>query len=237
MDIYLNWRVADQKKNQYSQEELKKKFRGSRADRVFSAIMGKDLMSYVGAINTIFTPPKSEGIFFVFAENKQIEFANLIDPSRGSGKIGPTTFLKPRHSPLVPDSPKGSNPAQMWRNMASLKGIGASYRQAGIGSSLHIAFNKTTCDVHVDRAGFIRKDAMGRVTWDHNGMLRHLMIDLASDYRDEIALPLVSMGINDNNHNPILSATIAPWLAVDLPSRENENKGSISFGLGVSGTF
>lgn len=82
----------------------------------------------------------------------------------------------------------------------------------------------------------MKKDAMGRVTWDHNGILRHMMIDLASDFRDKVPLPLVSMGVTGAENRPILTATLAPWLAVDLPSKENDNKWSMTIGMALGGT-
>lgn len=236
MGAYLRWAVRDYKDSDYSQAQLREKFSGSRADTVFEAVMGQSLLPFVGHIRQIFLPPRSEGIHFKFAAGRRKDFVELIDPSRKVGKIGPDLFLEKGNSPLIPDDPGPANPGQLWRKLSSLKGIGASYRQAGIGSSLHVAFNEDECDIHVDRAGFVKKDAMGRVTWDHNGLIRHVLVDLASDFRDKAPLPLVSMGITDSQNRPIVSATLAPWLAIDLPSRENNNRASWTLGMGLSGT-
>lgn len=237
MGVYLNWGISDHKDNDYTQTELRTKLTGSPADLVFFALMGERLLPFVGHIKQIFLPPRSEGVHFKFAPGKQKEFAWLIDPTRHLGKIGPMLFTKPGSSPLIPDDPGALKPAQLWRKTASLKGIGASFRQEGIQSSLHVAFDDDYCDVHVDRAGYMKKDAMGRVSWDHNGLLRHLFIDLASDFRDKVPLPLVSMGVTGANDRPIIKATLSPWLAVDLPSKLNGNKWSMTVGMALSGTF
>jgi len=236
MGISVKWGLGDYKSSDYTQQELRSKFIGSRADIVFFSIMGAQLSPYIGKIRTLFRPPKSVGIHFDFAKGKQKEFAELIDPPRRLGKISPTTFQKPGHSPMIPDNPGHMKPAQIWRNAASLKGIGASYRSEGIGSSLHVAFNKDSCDIHVDRAGFVKRDAMGRVTWDLNGLLGHMTSDLLSDFTGKaMPLPLATLQIG-NEKLPIFEATLAPWLAIDLPSKANKQKWSMTVGMALSGT-
>jgi hypothetical protein len=84
-----------------------------------------------------------------------------------------------------------------------MNGIGASFRQADTGTSLHVAFNRVSCDVHVDRNGFVVRGPDGKVTWDLNGLLRHLTVDLAGD---KVPWFMVSAGWVDDDNRPIIQA-------------------------------
>lgn len=48
---------------------------------------------------------------------------------------------------------------------------------------------------------------------------------------------MVSGGVLNQNRQPVIEATLSPWLAIDLPSRENDGKREIKFGILISGKF
>jgi len=218
----------------HSQEELRKRWEVDRVDSVFRSFMGESFVPYIETISEIFTPPRSTGVHFYFARNMRERFVNLMYSK--AFPPGPITSLsmrkKPVNTPMVPDKPNDASAT--WRNIAAAKGIGTSFRSADTGLSLHVAFNKASCDIHVDRNGYIIKDANGNVYWDLNGLLRHFTVDLLSD-----GLPwiMVSGGVLNKNRQPVIEATLSPWLAVDLPSRENDGKREIKFGILIGGKF
>jgi len=217
-----------------SQEELRKRWEVDRVDSVFRSFMGESFVPYIETISEIFTPPRSTGVHFYFARNMRERFVNLMYSK--AFPPGPITSLsmrkKPVNTPMVPDKPNDASAT--WRNIAAAKGIGTSFRSADTGLSLHVAFNQASCDIHVDRNGFIVKNTSGNVYWDLNGLLRHFTVDLLSD-----GLPwiMVSGGVLNKNRQPVIEATLSPWLAVDLPSRENGGKREIKFGILISGKF
>lgn len=57
MAAYLKWGLSDYRESEYSQDQLRNKFIGSRADVVFTNMMGARLMPFVGHIKQIFMPP------------------------------------------------------------------------------------------------------------------------------------------------------------------------------------
>ncbi|MGH9660791.1 MAG: hypothetical protein ACRD96_19745, partial [Bryobacteraceae bacterium] len=61
-----------------------------------------------------------------------------------------------------------------------------------------------------------------------------LTVDLAGDKAPWL---MVSAGWVDNDSRPIIQATLSPWLAVDLPSRENDGKKEIKIGFMLGGRF
>jgi hypothetical protein len=129
----------------------------------------------------VFGPPQSTGLFFDFADGKRTDFIRRIDPRMAPPKkLSLAMREKPAEAALVPDNSLPDEPYARWRNAAAMNGIGASFRQADTGTSLHVAFNRVSCDVHVDRNGFVVRGADGKVTWDINGLLRHLTVDLAA---------------------------------------------------------
>jgi len=235
MTSYVGWNDGSDSADSYTQEQLRNRWEVGYADLVFKAMIGVDLLPYVGSIKKVFGPPQSTGLFFNFADGKRTDFIRRIDPRMAPPKkLRLAMREKPAEAALVPDNTLPDEPYARWRNAAAMNGIGASFRQADTGTSLHVAFNRVSCDVHVDRNGFVVRGADGKVTWDINGLLRHLTVDLAGDKAPWL---LVSAGWVDDDGRPIIQATLSPWLAVDLPSRENDGKKEIKIGLMVGGRF
>jgi hypothetical protein len=215
-----------------SQEELRKRWEVDYVDSAFKGFMDESFVPYIETISEIFTPPRSIGVHFYFAKGTRARFVDLMYSK--AFPPGPVTTLsmRKRPTPMVPDKPNDASAT--WRNIAAAKGIGTSFRSADTGLSLHVAFNTASCDIHVDRNGFIMKAADGRVYWDLNGLLRHFTVDLLSD-----GLPwiMVSGGVLNKNRQPVIEATLSPWLAVDLPSKENDGKFELKFGILIGGKF
>jgi hypothetical protein len=86
----------------------------------------------------------------------------------------------------------------------------------------------------VDRNGFIMKGPNGEVSWDLNGLLRHVTQDLAGDHA---AWAMVSAGVVDKEKRPIIQATLAPWVVVDLPSQKNGSRMEVKIGYALTGRF
>jgi hypothetical protein len=217
-----------------TQEELRKRWEVDYVDSVFKKFMDESFVPYIETISEIFTPPRSIGVHFYFANNLRKKFVDLVYSRAFPPPPVKSLSMRqqPANTPMVPDKPNDASAS--WRNIAAAKGIGTSFRSADTGLSLHVAFNKASCDIHVDRNGFIMKDAYGNVYWDLNGLLRHFTVDLLSD-----ALPwiLVSGGVLNKNRQPVIEATLSPWLAIDLPSRENGGQREIKFGILIGGKF
>jgi hypothetical protein len=235
MTAYIGWNNGSYSADSYTQEQLRNRWEVGYADLVFKALIGVDLLPYVGRIQKVFGPPQSAGLFFEFADGMRADFVRRIDPRMAPPKkLSMAMRQKPAEAALVPDNSLPDDPYGRWRNAAAMNGIGASFRQADTGTSLHVAFNRVSCDVHVDRNGFVMKDENGRVTWDLNGVLRHLTIDLAGDHAPWL---MVSAGWVDSDNIPIIQATAAPWLTIDLPSKENGGQWEMKLGYMVSGRF
>jgi hypothetical protein len=220
----------------YSQFELKQRWEVALAANEFKRIFNTSLLQFVLRIVKVFSPPASTGFHFEFAPGSREQFATLL----GARAFPPTKDLesalrapsKPRKAALIPDDP-GNTPDAAWRRLAAGNAIGASFREGGTGTSLHIAFSESFCDVHVDRHGFVVSEE-GKVHWDVNGLLRHLTIDLAGD---KVPRSLLSFGYVGRDKQPLFQATLSPWLAVDLPSRETGDRTAVKVGIALSGSF
>ncbi len=217
-----------------SQEELRNLPPAKDAARLFKALMRTQLWPFVGEIKEVFGPPKSEGVHFKFTPGKRDEFIRLVDPEALLNKVSLTMRKEGSRSPLIPDDQGRKDPNWLARRQAARNGLGISFRQEGIGRSLHVAYNQTACDVHVDRNGFVVCRADGSIHWNLNGLLRHLTVDLIPDKAPWAA---ASVGYRDKDQRPIIQATLAPWVAVDLPSRTNPGKTDLKIGLLLKGTF
>jgi hypothetical protein len=219
----------------YTQSELRDRWEVTYADTVFLSLIGVSLMPYVGTIIEVFAPPRSAGLHFLFAEGKREEFVRLVNPQAAPPKTLSLAMRKKTPDPaLVPDNPGPSDPSWGWRNAAAANGIGTSFRQSDTGTSLHVAYDLVSCDVHVDRNGFIMKDSSGQVWWDLNGLLLHVTQDLAGD---KAPWALVSAGYVDKYKRPIIQATLSPWLVIDLPSQDNGGRWELKIGYVLRGRF
>ena len=45
------------------------------------------------------------------------------------------------------------------------------------------------------------------------------------------------MAILDKRNRPVFQATLSPWLAVDLPSKDGPDRTAIKVGLAITGVF
>ena len=223
--------------NRLSQEDLRKLTPAKDAAELFKVLLRRPLWPFVGRIKEVFGPPKSAGLHFEFAKGTRDEFVRTVDPETIEKQISPLSRSmrdRRKKSPLIPDAPKRKEVNWAVRRLASLNGLGTSFRQEGIGQSLHVAYNRNECDVHVDRNGFVIRRADGTVHWHLNGLLRHLTVDLLPD---KAPWAVASFGYRDKHQRPIVEATLAPWVAVDLPSRTNRGKTDLKIGLLLQGRF
>lgn len=235
MTAYIGWGGGTYSADAYTQEQLRNRWEVGYAGLVFKNLIGVELMPYVGTIREVFGPPRSTGLLFYFAEGKRADFMRRIDPRLTPPKRMSLAMRdRPAQGALIPDNSLPEDRYARWRNAAAANGIGASFRQGDTGTSLHVAFNQATCDVHVDRNGFVVRDANGKVTWDLNGLLRHLTVDLAGD---KVPWLMGAAGVAGKDGRPIIEATSSPWLTVDLPSRENDGRMEIKIGYMISGRF
>src|SRR5262245_11241138 len=232
---------SNQTSKNTSQEELRELLSKSPATHRFLMLFKTPLDDFVGNILEVFKAPKAEGVDFEFAAGKRTEFLNLIDPSTIIGKTGPFTFSSPAAGQMVPDDPGPSNPDRVWRRLASAAGVGISYREPGLKSSLHIAIRQDGANVHVDREGFVTS-TNGRITYDPKQVLNHLSTDLASDY---VPVLISSLTVKDDDGRSTFQGNLAPWLEVNLPGStdiggglRNETEGIIGvrrFGIFQAG--
>jgi hypothetical protein len=220
--------------NDFNQEELWKLPPAQDAARMFQTLLRTSLRPFVGEIKEVFGPPKSVGLHFEFAPGKRDEFVRTVDPEALAKTMSLAMRPEAPKSPLIPDDQGRKDANWVARRQAARNGLGISFRQEGIGSSLHVAYDETDCDVHVDRNGFVIRRANGKVHWDLNGLLRHLTVDLIPDRAPWAA---ASIGYRDKQQRPLMKATISPWVAVDLPSRENEGQVELKIGVLFKGTF
>jgi hypothetical protein len=218
----------------HSQQELRQSPHTRQAARLFEAMLRTPLMPFVGRILEVFGPPKSVGFHFAFAPDQRERFVELVDPRALPKRMSLAMRREGSRSPLVPDDPGRSDPNWLARRQAARNGLGISFRQEGVEESLHVAYDRTECDVHVDRNGFVVRHPDGRVHWDLSGLLRHLTVDLIPDKAPWAA---VSVGYRDKRERPIVQATLAPWVAVDLPSKENGGRAEVKAGLLFKGNF
>jgi hypothetical protein len=235
MTAYVGWNSGTYSADDYTQDQLRDRWEVTYADTVFLGIIGVNLLPYVGSIIEVFGPPRSSGLHFRFADGTREEFIRRVDPQRAPPKTLSLAMRSKTPAPaLVPDNPRPSDPSWGWRNAAAANGIGVSYRQADTGTSLHIADDSYSADVHVDRNGFIMQGPNGETWWDLNGLLRHVTQDLEGDHA---AWAMVSAGVVDKEKRPIIQATLAPWVVVDLPSQENGGRWELKVGYALTGRF
>src|SRR5262245_49986332 len=129
---------SNQTSKNTSQEELRDLLSRSPATHRFLLLFKTPLDDFVGNILEVFKPPKADGVDVESVAGKTSEFLNLIEPSSVISKTGPLTFSGPAAGPMVPDAPGPTNPDRIWRRLASAAGVGISYREPGLKSSLHI---------------------------------------------------------------------------------------------------
>lgn len=215
--------------------ELRLKWELLFAANHFQRVFNVSLFPFIGRVVKVFTPPASAGLLFEFREGMRDSFATLV-----SKRAFPLKTLNeairavvPGSRAVVPDDPGVEHRDRWWRQAAAGAAIGQSFREEGTNTGLHIAFSKTLCDVHVDRNGFVL-NREGLTHWDLNGLLRHLTIDLAGD---KAPWALGSTVLLDRKRRPVLQATIGPWFAVDLPSRDANDRTAVKVGIQISGTF
>lgn len=216
-----------------SQIELRMRWEVAAAGDAFHRLFKVGLLGFVGHVVKVFSPPQSVGLLFQFGPGMRDQFAQLVDkrafPPKTLSAAMREQFVP---SVLIPDNPGRGHRDAWWRQVAAGAAIGASFREEGTDTSVHIAFNDTLCDVHVDRSGFaVDKD--GYPHWDLNNMLRHLTLDLAGD---KLPWVLLSGAVLDKRGRPIIQATLHPWIAVDLPSRDNDRT-AVKVGIMVTGNF
>jgi len=200
-----------------SQVELRMRWEVSEAVTQFKRLFNANLLSYVGRVVRIFSPPQSVGFLFEFGPGGYDAFSELVRNSTA----------------VTPDDPGVGAVDGWWREAAAGAAIGASFRERGKDTSVHISFNKTLCDVHVDRNGFVVSEG-GHEHWDVNGLLRHLTFDLAGDKAPWL---LPSVTYLDKHNHPAFNATLGPWIAVDLPSKDAVNSPGITIGIGIVGNW
>lgn len=234
MGLTLGFGRTSKKSNQNDQFTLRTRWEVGEAAQVFKRIFKTELMGFVGKVDTVFSPPASVGLLFDFEQGMRDQFLKLVD----STAFPPKTLqesLRKQFIPqiLVPDDPGIGHRDAWWRRAAAGAAIGASFREAGTQTSLHIAIGRDQADVHVDRNGFV-VDKDGYTHWDLNKLLSHLTIDLAGD-----KLPWVLLqGTYVNKHNrPIFQATLSPWIGVDLPSKDGPDRTALKVGFAITGSW
>jgi hypothetical protein len=218
-----------------SQFDLRTSWEVGEAAAVFQRIFHESLLRFVWKVDTVFSPPASVGLLFDFAPGGRDEFLRLVDAKA----FPPKTLAESMRREfvpqvLVPDDPGVGHRDAWWRKAAAGAAIGASFREAGTDTSLHIAIGKDQADVHVDRNGFV-VDRDGYTHWDLNKLLGHLTVDLAGD---KAPWALASVTYVNRRNRPIFQATLSPWIGVDLPSRENDlGRTAVKVGLAITGSW
>jgi hypothetical protein len=235
MGLEFGWGNNSKLNSNASQYELRTRWEVGLASREFQRIFHTGLLGFVGRVVKVFSPPQSTGLLFEFGPGMRDDFAKLVDRTAFPPKTLDAALQgkPPGRGGVTPDNPGAENRDAWWRRVAAGAAIGASFREEGSQTSVHIAFNDTQCDVHVDRNGFVTSDD-GYVHWNLNGLLRHLTIDLAGD---KLPWVLGSVAYVDKQNRPIFQATLGPWLAVELPSKEGIDRMGVTVGLMVVGSF
>ncbi|HEX2889777.1 hypothetical protein [Vineibacter terrae] len=232
-DLRFGWGNNSKLNSNASQYEMRMSWEVTTASAAFHRLFNQSLLGFVGRVVKVFSPPQSIGLLFEFGPGERDRFARLVD-NRAFPPKTLSEALREKFVPsiMIPDNPGPGHRDAWWRKLAAGAAIGASFREQGTDTSVHIAFNSTLCDVHVDRSGFaVTKD--GYPHWDLNNVLRHLTLDLAGD---KLPWVLGSVAYLGRNNRPIFQATLHPWLAVDLPSRDNDRT-AVKIGLMVTGNF
>jgi hypothetical protein len=216
-DFDFGWGNNSKQDSEPSQLELRGRWEVVEAVHQFQRLFHVNLLSFVVRVVRVFSPPQSVGFLFEFGPGEHGLFADLIKNSTA----------------VTPDNPGFDKRDTWWRGAAAGAAIGASFREEGNQTSVHIAFNDTLCDVHVDRNAFVVTE--GSFThWDLNSLLRHMTFDLAGDKAPWL---LVSATYLDKRNRPLFQATLGPWLTIDLPSRDGKDRTGITIGLAVVGSW
>jgi hypothetical protein len=233
---YVGWNHRNTSRPGSDQMSLRTSWPVSVAAAEFERIFQVPLLGFVGHVRAVFFPPQSVGLYFDFGPGMRQAFAQLVDKRAFPAQTLNEALMQKKALPgkIIPDDPGMNNQQAWWRKIAAGNAIGASFREAGVGTSLHVAFNESACDVHVDRNGFAMSDGNGNAHWDLNGLLRHMTVDLAGDKAPWL---LLSAGYVNARNRPIFQATLSPWLAVDLPSRETGRETNVKVGLAITGSF
>ena len=233
-NLEIGWGNNSKQDSSKSQFELRTSWEAADVSTHFRRIFHEGLLGYVGRVIKLFKPPQSSGILFEFGPGMYDKFAALIDqrafpPKDVSAALAETFVPKV----LIPDDPGPQNRDTYWRKLAAGAAIGTSFRERGTDTSVHIAFNNTLCDVHVDRNGFVVTDD-GYAHWSLNNLLRHASIDLLGDKAPWV---LISMTYVDRHKRPLVQATLGPWFAVDLPSKDAGDQTGVTVGVILVGRF
>lgn len=233
--LQFGWGRESAPNTRQSQFELRQRWEVGKAGTDFLRIFHTGLLAFVGRVVEVFSPPQSVGLLFEFGPGMRDPFVKLLDATAFPAKTLNQALRAPPTAPgtMIPDNPGVGNRDAWWRRIAAGAAIGASFREQGTDTILHIAFNQTLCDVHVDRNGFVMTDG-GYAHWNLNGLLRHLTMDLAGD---KVPWVLGSMTYVNRQNRPIFAATLGPWLAIDLPSKDGPARTGIKIGLMIVGNF
>ncbi|MEQ1760035.1 MAG: hypothetical protein ABL986_17095 [Vicinamibacterales bacterium] len=234
-EVEFGWGRTSKSSGDTSQYELRTSWEVGETSSHFHRLFRTSLLGFVGHVVTVFSPPASIGLLFQFGPGMREEFIKLVDARAFPAKtLDAASWGKsPAPSVMIPDNPGPGHRDAWWRTAAAGAAIGASFREEGTDTSVHIAFNSHLCDVHVDRNGFV-VNREGYPRWDLNNLLRHFTVDLAGD---KVPWLLGSMTVLNRRNRPIFQATLSPWLAVDLPSREGPDKTAVKVGLALTGVF
>jgi hypothetical protein len=234
-DLEFGWGRNSKLDSSASQYELRTRWEVGVAARNFQRIFHVGLLGFVGRVVKVFSPPQSTGLLFEFGPGMRDSFAKLVDRRAFPPKTLDEALQTNAPAPggVTPDNPGVEHRDAWWRKIAAGAAIGASFREEGTLTSLHIAFNDSQCDVHVDRNGFVVTEG-GFTHWNLNALLRHLTVDLAGD---KLPWVLGSVAYLDRRRQPIFQATLSPWLAVDLPAKDENDRTAVKIGLMVTGIF
>lgn len=235
MGFEFGWGRNSKLNSNRSQFDMRTSWEVGDAGTEFHRLFNVGLLRFVGRIVKVFSPPQSTGLLFEFGPGMRDEFAALVDKRAFPPKTLNEAFQAKVTIPgaVVPDNPGVEHRDAWWRKLAAGAAIGASFREAGTQTSVHIAFDSTLCDVHVDRNGFVVNEE-GFTHWDLNQLLRHMTVDLAGD---KVPWLLGSVAYVDRKNQPIFQATLSPWLGVDLPSKDGLDRTAVKVGLTISGSF
>jgi len=232
-DFDWGWGNTSRSHGKNDQFSLRTSWEVGEAGRHFQRLFNTPLLSFVGHVVRVFSAPASIGLLFQFGPGMRDKFVEMIDRTAFPPKTLDAALRKQFvPSILIPDDPRQHRDA-WWRRIAAGQAIGQSFREEGTDTSVHISFNSTLCDVHVDRSGFV-VNREGYARWDLNNLLHHFTMDLAGDKAPWLLLSLTML---DKRNHPIFQATLSPWLAVDLPSKDRPMKTGVTVGLAVTGVF
>lgn len=234
MGFKLGFGRTSKSHDDHSQFDLRTSWEVGETVRVFKRLFNDSLLRFVSHVVTVFSPPASIGLLFDFAPGTRNEFLRLVDERA----FPPKTLqeaMKAQFVPkvLVPDDPGVQHRDAWWRRAAAGAAIGASFREAGTQTSMHIAIATNQADVHVDRSGFVVNQD-GYTHWDLNNLLGHLTLDLAGD---KLPWVLGSVAYVNRHNRPIFQATLHPWLGVDLPSKDGLDRTALKIGVAITGRF